>query len=646
MRPPPANGIPAAPVDLRRARRDAGRGGRDRHDEARRLRRRARGCTRARRGAGDEQRPEDGAERQRAERRARCTSSKESGRESDPDATAATTSGRRSGVRRGERRGEREAEGREHDETVERRIRRSGSNGARTAGASCSAVHASPSARAARSPNARRAQPAPRSARRRCAGRRRRAKGRHERERRRRANVRQATGSSSIDHASTTVATSGRGRRAGHEARAGTSQRPAPVVLRARPRAGRRRGRRRCDTPALGEPEQRPGGRRTAPDRRTSARRRRRARTNARRRVARRARPRRPPAAQSPRRAPARRRARRARSRARAAASPRRGSTAASASSAASQSRPRLWTRWMPGGGVATTRSARRERPAWARTRPAAARTASSRLERPAGPVRIAASTSSTIATLSRGASSSSRTISSPRRAEVGQWTARSGSPSTYSRTPCGSRPLGRRMCARVRLRPERRVSVNSAPDLGHARPDEKRRLRRERPRSTVATPSGSRATRRPGPSGYRPRGTASTTSRARPPRSTVVHDSPSGPTRSRSSSREAEPRRAAHRRRPSRSWPPSTGGDARGRRSTEHPRGDERPAACREGGDGKADAEHGERGRADHPGRGEDGECEERRRRSRPSHRGCEGDASHRHRRSRRGRRRRSPPR
>ena len=96
----------------------------------------------------------------------------------------------------------------------------------------------------------------------------------------------------------------------------------------------------------------------------------------------------------------------------------------------------------------------------------------------PGAPTCVAASTSSTTATLSRGASSSSRTMSSPRRAEVGQWTARSGSPSTYSRTPCGSRPLGRRTCARRPPSFHAPVSVKSVVSSGHARADEKRRLR------------------------------------------------------------------------------------------------------------------------------------------------------------------------
>ena len=110
---------------------------------------------------------------------------------------------------------------------------------------------------------------------------------------------------------------------------------------------------------------------------------------------------------------------------------PRAGSTPARASSAASQSCASPLTLWTCGVGAPITSTARRERAACARTSPAATRTASSRLDPPAGPATASASTSRRTATLSRGASSSSRTISSPRLADVGQCTARSGSPST-----------------------------------------------------------------------------------------------------------------------------------------------------------------------------------------------------------------------
>ena len=58
-----------------------------------------------------------------------------------------------------------------------------------------------------------------------------------------------------------------------------------------------------------------------------------------------------------------------------------------------------------------------------------AARTAASKLDCPIGPATPSGSWSRTIARSSRGASSSSFTISRPRRAVLGQCTARSGSP-------------------------------------------------------------------------------------------------------------------------------------------------------------------------------------------------------------------------
>ena len=70
-------------------------------------------------------------------------------------------------------------------------------------------------------------------------------------------------------------------------------------------------------------------------------------------------------------------------------------------------------------------------------------------LERRVGrrrPTSPAASASRKTAASSRGASSSSFTISSPRRAVEGQWTRRSDSPCSCSRTLCSSKPVGRRM--------------------------------------------------------------------------------------------------------------------------------------------------------------------------------------------------------
>ena len=165
-------------------------------------------------------------------------------------------------------------------------------------------------------------------------------------------------------------------------------------------------------------------------------------------------------------------------------------STPASASSARSHSAPSVRTRWMSGAGVPITRTAPRARAACARTRPAAALTASSRLESPGGPAIVARSTSRRTATLSRGASSSSRTISRPRRADVAQWTARRGSPSTYSRTPCGSSPLGRRTGWRRPPSPRLPASLKRSPSSG------------TRGRTSTAPAAGIGSSRRLSPSG------------------------------------------------------------------------------------------------------------------------------------------------
>ena len=70
-----------------------------------------------------------------------------------------------------------------------------------------------------------------------------------------------------------------------------------------------------------------------------------------------------------------------------------------------------------------------------------AARTCTSKLS----PTTALASASSRTAISSRGASSSSLTISCPRRAVEGQCTRRSDSPCSYSRTLCSSKPVWRR---------------------------------------------------------------------------------------------------------------------------------------------------------------------------------------------------------
>ena len=78
-----------------------------------------------------------------------------------------------------------------------------------------------------------------------------------------------------------------------------------------------------------------------------------------------------------------------------------------------------------------------------------AARTASSKVESGARRRRRSASASRNTAVSSRGESSSSLTISCPRLAVDGQWTRRSDSPCSYSRTLWRSKPVGRRMSRR-----------------------------------------------------------------------------------------------------------------------------------------------------------------------------------------------------
>jgi hypothetical protein len=79
----------------------------------------------------------------------------------------------------------------------------------------------------------------------------------------------------------------------------------------------------------------------------------------------------------------------------------------------------------------------------------AAARTCMSKLESGGSPADTPAAASRSTATSSRGSSSSSFTISRPRRAVVRQCTMRSDSPCSYSRTEWRSKPDGRRSSSR-----------------------------------------------------------------------------------------------------------------------------------------------------------------------------------------------------
>ena len=174
------------------------------------------------------------------------------------------------------------------------------------------------------------------------------------------------------------------------------------------------------------------------------------------------------------------------------------GSAAASASSASSQSGPMPRTRWSTGSGAATTSSTLPRAQGMGADEPRRRTDGVVEARGAARPGDRPASTSRTTAMLSRGASSSSRTISSPRRADVGQCTARRGSPSTYSRTPWGSSPLARRTSARRPPSPHVPVSVKSvcelrAPADGRSRTTAVSTAITARPR-----PSGSLATRRP----------------------------------------------------------------------------------------------------------------------------------------------------